>query len=242
MLPAVARFISATFHESARFSFANASFTPRERSVKRNSAPHSRLSKSQQHLTDSYERFNEARSYHSRSTCGLHSIPSGLVSLPDPLPYTRGSRADPDRLNILDWPDPPRRYRSVQNLDTVSGLVDIVEDNWPIEGNRSIDCIYTQVNSPLLNYGGRSSRLNGLLDIRGSHTYKIHTYVQSFNAVDNGVICRVEIALRKFSDVIISRIRVHLLCSDASSLEIRAGISTSHRYTGKIKKFVADVN
>lgn len=105
----------------------------------------SRLSKSQQHLSDSYERFNEEKSYHSRSTCGLHSIPSGLVSLPDPLPYTRRNRTDPDRLNILDWPDPPRRYRSVQNLDTVSGLVDIVEDNWPIEGNRSIDCIYTQV-------------------------------------------------------------------------------------------------
>jgi len=104
-----------------------------------------RLSKSQQHLSDSYERFNEAKSYYSRSTCGLRSIPSGLVSLPDPLPYGRGNRSDSDRLNILDWPDPPRRYRSVQNLDTVSGLVDIVEDNWPIEGNRSIDCIYTQV-------------------------------------------------------------------------------------------------
>jgi len=104
----------------------------------------SRLSKSQQHLSDSYERFNETKSYYSRSTCGLHSIPSGLASLPDPLPYTRRNRIDPDRLNILDWPD-PRRYCSVQNLDTVSGLVDIVEDNWPIEGNRSIDCIYTQV-------------------------------------------------------------------------------------------------
>lgn len=111
----------------------------------RNFVPfYSRLSKSQQHLSDSYERFNETKSYHSRSTCGLHSIP-GLGSLPDPLPYTRKNRDDPNRLNILDWPDPPRRYRSVQNLDTVSGLVDIVEDNWPIEGNRSIDCIYTQV-------------------------------------------------------------------------------------------------
>lgn len=107
-----------------------------------------RLSKSQQHLSDSYDRFNEARSYHSRSTCGLHSISSGLISLPDPLPNARGNRIDPDRLNILDWPDPPRRYRSIQNLDTVSGLVDIVEDNCPIEGNRSIDCIYTQVKYP----------------------------------------------------------------------------------------------
>lgn len=104
-----------------------------------------RLSKSQQHLSDSYERFNEAKPYHSRSTCGLHSIPPGLTSLPDPLPYVRGNRANPDRLNILDWPDPPRRYCSVQNLDTVSGLIDIVEDTWPVEGNRSIDCIYTQV-------------------------------------------------------------------------------------------------
>ncbi|RLU15706.1 hypothetical protein DMN91_011461 [Ooceraea biroi] len=117
---------------------------PRAKLIDRNSLK-DRLSKSQQHLSDSYERFNEAKSYYSRSTCGLHSIPSGLVSLPDPLPYARGNRADPDRLNILDWPDLPRRYRSVQNLDTVSGLVDIVEDNWPIEGNRSIDCIYTQV-------------------------------------------------------------------------------------------------
>ncbi|XP_012229847.2 uncharacterized protein jv [Linepithema humile] len=117
---------------------------PRAKLIDRNSLK-DRLYKSQQHLSDSYERFNEAKSYYSRSACGLHSIPSGLVSLPDQLSYSRGNRADPDRLNILDWPNPPRRYRSVQNLDTVSGLVDIVEDNWPIEGNRSIDCIYTQV-------------------------------------------------------------------------------------------------
>ena len=52
-----------------------------------------------------------------------------------------------ERLNILKWPKSPRRYRSVQDLNTVSGLVDIVEDNnWPIEENRSVDCIYTQVN------------------------------------------------------------------------------------------------
>ncbi|XP_029175045.1 protein javelin [Nylanderia fulva] len=117
---------------------------PRAKLIDRNSLK-DRLSKSQQHLSDSYERFNEAKPYYSRSTCGLHSIPPGLASLPDPLPYVRGNRANPDRLNILDWPDPPRRYCSVQNLDTVSGLIDIVEDTWPIEGNRSIDCIYTQV-------------------------------------------------------------------------------------------------
>nr|XP_033339319.1 uncharacterized protein LOC117227885 isoform X2 [Megalopta genalis] len=117
---------------------------PRAKLIDRNSLK-DRLSKSQQHLSDSYERFNEAKSYYSRSACGLHSIPSGLATFPDPLPYARPSRADPDRLNILDWPESPRRYHSVQDLETVSGLVDIVEDNWPIEGNRSIDCIYTQV-------------------------------------------------------------------------------------------------
>ncbi|XP_017793957.1 PREDICTED: uncharacterized protein LOC108575627 [Habropoda laboriosa] len=117
---------------------------PRAKLIDRNSLK-DRLSKSQQHLSDSYERFNEAKSYHSRSACGLHSIPPGLPSFPEPLSYTRGNRTDPDRLNILDWPESPRRYRSVQALDTVSGLVDIVEDSWPIEGNRSIDCIYTQV-------------------------------------------------------------------------------------------------
>ncbi|XP_018305293.1 uncharacterized protein jv [Mycetomoellerius zeteki] len=138
--------------EAAHFRLGQSTFDlprrhqliPRAKLIDRNSLK-DRLSKSQQHLSDSYERFNEAKSYHSRSTCGLHSISSGLESLPDPLSYTRKNRIDPDRLNILDWPDPPRRYRSVQNLDTVSGLVDIVEDNCPIEGNRSIDCIYTQV-------------------------------------------------------------------------------------------------
>nr|XP_031843789.1 uncharacterized protein LOC116431882 isoform X1 [Nomia melanderi] len=117
---------------------------PRAKLIDRNSLK-DRLSKSQQHLSDSYERFNEAKSQYSRSACGLHSIPSGLATFPDPLPYGRPSRGDPDRLNILDWPESPRRYHSVHDLDTVSGLVDIVEDNWPIEGNRSIDCIYTQV-------------------------------------------------------------------------------------------------
>ncbi|XP_043259841.1 ERC protein 2 [Colletes gigas] len=117
---------------------------PRAKLIDRNSLK-DRLSKSQQHLSDSYERFNEARSYHSRSACGLHSIPPGFVPFPDPLVHNRCNRVDSDRLNILDWPESPRRYHSVQDLDTVSGLVDIVEDNWPIEGNRSIDCIYTQV-------------------------------------------------------------------------------------------------
>nr|XP_050846975.1 protein javelin isoform X1 [Vespula vulgaris] len=118
---------------------------PRAKLIDRNSLK-DRLYKSQQHLSDSYDRFNEIKSGYSRSTCGLHSIPPVLSSLPNPLAYARTTnRSNPDRLNILDWPEPPRRYRSVQTLDTVSGLVDIVEDNWPIEGNRSIDCIYTQV-------------------------------------------------------------------------------------------------
>ena len=113
----------------------------------------SRLCKSQQHLSDSYDRFNEAKSYQSKSSCAIYS-PNGLTSLPNPLPYNNNSnnnnnnsrgRLDPDRLNILEWPEAPRRYCSVQNLDSVSGLVEIVEDNWPIEGNRSLDCIYTQV-------------------------------------------------------------------------------------------------
>lgn len=136
-----------------------------------------RLCKSQQHLSDSYERFNEARPYHSRSACGLHSIPSGLPSFPDPLHYTRGNRTDPDRLNILDWPESPRRYRSVQSLDTVSGLVDIVEDGWPIEGNRSIDCIYTQVNlcTPIiLFYVLRSRDCSLLRRIKSKLFYSIN--------------------------------------------------------------------
>lgn len=112
-----------------------------------------RLSKSQQHLAHCYEGHGgDVRLCHSRSICRLHSIPPALTSLPDPLPYTRGNRSNPDRLNILKWPEAPRRYRSVQALDTVTGLVDIVEDNWPIEGNRSVDCIYTQVCALLFNY------------------------------------------------------------------------------------------
>lgn len=104
-----------------------------------------RLSKSQQHLSDSYDKFTDTKSYQSRSSCALYSPPP-LTLLPDPLPYVRGHRSEADRLNILDWPDPSQKYCSVQNLDTVSGLVEIVEDNWPLEENRSLDCIYTQVN------------------------------------------------------------------------------------------------
>ncbi|XP_043273939.1 protein javelin isoform X2 [Venturia canescens] len=118
---------------------------PRAKLIDRNSLK-DRLSKSQQHLSDSYDRFNESRSYHSHSTCELYSVPSALSSLPDPPLYGRTSRADPDRLNILDWPRTPRRYRSHQDLDTVSGLVEIVEDNWPIiDDNPNVDSIHTQV-------------------------------------------------------------------------------------------------
>lgn len=113
---------------------------PRAKLIDRNSLK-DRLSKIQQHLSDSYDKFNDTRSYQSST---LYAPPP-LTLLPDPLPYVRGHRSESDRLNILDWPDPSRKYCSVQNLDTVSGLVDIVEDNWPLEENRSLDSIYTQV-------------------------------------------------------------------------------------------------
>lgn len=121
-----------------------------------------RLSKSQQHLYDCYERLNEATTAsrptrQSRSVCGLYNSlpPASHTHLPSE-PYPRGAATyrptaePPDRLNILKWPESsPRRYRSVQDLNSVSGLVDIVEDHyWPIEENRSVDCIYTQVKWP----------------------------------------------------------------------------------------------
>ncbi|XP_011312441.1 uncharacterized protein jv isoform X2 [Fopius arisanus] len=112
---------------------------PRAKLIDRNSLK-DRLSKSQQHLSDTYDRYHEVP-YHSQSICDLHSRPSTLPYLELPTRIT--SREDSDRLNILDWPRTPRRYRSHQDLDTVSGLVDIVEDDWPLtEGQRDI---YTQV-------------------------------------------------------------------------------------------------
>ncbi|XP_058801651.1 uncharacterized protein LOC131670236 isoform X2 [Phymastichus coffea] len=137
---------------------------PRAKLIDRNSLK-DRLSKSQQHLYDCYERLNDttsapapppSRSRQSRSVCGLYnSLPPPHTNLAEShLPYTRVAATyrpstaaePPDRLNILKWPESPRRYRSVQDLNSVSGLVDIVEDHyWPIEENRSVDCIYTQV-------------------------------------------------------------------------------------------------
>ncbi|XP_066586593.1 dentin sialophosphoprotein isoform X2 [Prorops nasuta] len=119
---------------------------PRAKLIDRNTLK-DKLSKSQQHLSDSYERYSELKLCQSRTPCGLHPIAQANFSpFEERHPFhPRESQLDPDRLNILEWPEPPRRYRSIQALDTVSGLVDIVEDNWPIEGNRSIDCIYTQV-------------------------------------------------------------------------------------------------
>ncbi|XP_011500366.1 PREDICTED: uncharacterized protein LOC105364185 [Ceratosolen solmsi marchali] len=125
---------------------------PRAKLIDRHSLK-DRLSKSQQHLSDSYERFSEpsVRPSQSRSVCGLYSLPPPLDSLPEPLPYTRPRSTwrpldNPGRLNILEWPDSPIRYSSVQDLNSVSGLVDVIEDNfWPAEENRSVDCIYTQV-------------------------------------------------------------------------------------------------
>ncbi|XP_051175764.1 protein javelin isoform X2 [Leptopilina boulardi] len=116
---------------------------PRPKLIDRNSLKY-RLSKSQQQLFDSYDKFTDTKSNQSKSSCTLYSPPP-LTLLPDPLPYVRGNKSESDRLNILDWPDSSRKYCSVQNLDTVSGLVEIVEDNWPLEENRSLDCIYTQV-------------------------------------------------------------------------------------------------
>ncbi|XP_015120146.1 uncharacterized protein LOC107043256 isoform X2 [Diachasma alloeum] len=117
---------------------------PRAKLIDRNSLK-DRLSKSQQHLSDTYDGYHEVRPYHSHSICDLHSRPSTLPYLQEP-PYCARltNREEPDRLNILDWPRTPRRYRSHQDLDTVSGLVDIVEDDWPAlnEGQRDI---YTQV-------------------------------------------------------------------------------------------------
>lgn len=125
-----------------------------------------RLSKSQQHLTDSFDHRchnndndsnnrDELNYPYSRSVCGSYSLPPPLhLTLSDPFAYkNRGLRfgslaqQNPeDRLNILKWPESPRRYRSVQDLNSVGGLVEVVEDgNWPLEGNRSVDCIYTQV-------------------------------------------------------------------------------------------------
>ncbi|XP_014219938.1 uncharacterized protein LOC106647880 isoform X2 [Copidosoma floridanum] len=134
---------------------------PRAKLIDRNSLK-DRLSKSQQHLSDCYygEPFGPdlpaLRACQSRSVCGLYnSLPPPLDSLPDPLPYTRAggglyrgsATLRPDhRINILKWPESPRRYRSVQDLNSVAGLV---EDRcgWPgiDEENRSLDCIYTQV-------------------------------------------------------------------------------------------------
>ncbi|XP_063991990.1 uncharacterized protein Jv isoform X2 [Diachasmimorpha longicaudata] len=115
---------------------------PRAKLIDRNSLK-DRLSKSQQHLWDTYDRYHQVSPYHSHSICNLHSGPSTLPYLPQ-LPCNKlTKRKVADKLNILDWPRTPRRYCSHQDLDTVSGLVDIIEDDWPLnEGQRDI---YTQV-------------------------------------------------------------------------------------------------
>lgn len=104
-----------------------------------------RLSKSQQHLSDGSERYQETRPYHSHSTCDLHTTQAQSYYHLETHRNRSESRQDPDRLNILNWPRTPRRYKSHQDLDTVSGLVDIVEDNWPLEEiHRQCD-VYSQV-------------------------------------------------------------------------------------------------
>lgn len=120
------------------------SFMPRiRRKSFVNSFRNFRLSKSQQHLSDSFEVSNP-RVSRSRFTSDTYSVSDPHVSLPNFVQQS-SRHHKPDQLNILEWPEAPKRYQSVQNLDNVSGLVDVVEENWPSEGNRSIDCIYTQV-------------------------------------------------------------------------------------------------
>ncbi|XP_012275174.1 uncharacterized protein LOC105696915 [Orussus abietinus] len=151
-LAVVSEDIFRNHSDSRRFRLGEPSDTPRRsqlipraKLIDRNSLK-DRLSKSQQHLSDSYERLNETRSCHSRSICGLHPISTTISGNFEPSYSRSNDRPDSDRLNILEWPDPPRRrFTTVQDFDSVTGLVDIVEDNWPIEENRSLDCVYTQV-------------------------------------------------------------------------------------------------
>lgn len=105
-----------------------------------------RLSKSQQHLSETYDRYPEAVNYNnSQSSCDLYSPVPSLSWFQEPSCSSKiGNRDDPDRLNILNWPRTSRRYRSHQDLDTVSGLVDIIEDDWPLSDQQNYD-IYTQV-------------------------------------------------------------------------------------------------
>ncbi|KAK0080903.1 hypothetical protein PV325_013141 [Microctonus aethiopoides] len=135
------------FGETPNFSIPRRpQLIPRAKLIDRHSLK-DRLSRSQQHLYDPEDRIEDERSYHSRSTCDIYGVAP-------PLPYfheittpscSRGeNRIVEDRLNILDWPRTPRRYRSHQDLDTVSGLVDIVEDNCPIDDPQSCNP-YTQV-------------------------------------------------------------------------------------------------
>ncbi|XP_044599335.1 uncharacterized protein LOC123275329 isoform X1 [Cotesia glomerata] len=117
---------------------------PRAKLIDRNSLK-DRLSKSQQHLSDGSERYQETRPYHSQSTCDLYTTQAQSYYHLETHRNRSESRQDPDRLNILNWPRTPRRYKSHQDLDTVSGLVDIVEDNWPLEEiHRQCD-VYSQV-------------------------------------------------------------------------------------------------
>ncbi|XP_046753274.1 protein javelin isoform X2 [Diprion similis] len=124
-------------------AFRRQQLIPRAKLINRHSLK-DRLSKSQQHLNESFEVSNP-RVYRSRLPSDTYSVSDPHVSLPNFIPQNSRQNHNPDRLNILEWPEAPKRYQSIQNLDNVTGLVDVVEENWSTEGNRSIDCIYTQV-------------------------------------------------------------------------------------------------
>ncbi|KAL7295842.1 hypothetical protein TKK_0010889 [Trichogramma kaykai] len=159
---------SSIFDSSSLQHHRRPQLIPRAKLIDRNVLK-DRLFKSQQHLLDNHDHLNEV-SNNSRSYCHSHSVSDiySLPPLPDPLLYAKSTTArknhyrsaekqqshyqqqqpqlPQDKFNILKWPESPRRYRSVQDLNSVTGLVDIVEDNnWPAEENRSVDCIYTQV-------------------------------------------------------------------------------------------------
>ncbi|XP_044010886.1 uncharacterized protein MAL13P1.304 isoform X2 [Aphidius gifuensis] len=115
---------------------------PRAKLIDRSSL-RDRLSKSQQHLSDNHKRHPETLCYQSQSTWNLYSPEFSYLQEPSCSQVVNRDDSS-DRLNILDWPRTTQRYRSHQDLDTVSGLVDIVEDNWPLNKRRNSD-IYTQV-------------------------------------------------------------------------------------------------
>ncbi|XP_048505856.1 uncharacterized protein LOC110117177 isoform X2 [Athalia rosae] len=134
----------ANYYRLGEDAFRRQQLIPRAKLINRHSLK-DRLSKSQQHLSSSFEVTNPRVQHRSRLTSDTYSVSDPHVSLPNFVQQNHRQNNNPDRLNILEWPEAPKRYQSVQNLDNVSGLVEVVEENWPSERNKSIDCIYTQV-------------------------------------------------------------------------------------------------